>query len=282
MSMPLELVMVRHGQSEANTAQRMDRAGSRHPNADAIYDRVDWKQRLSEQGVRQAEIAGEWIDRNIPGGVNGFDIKLVSPYLRTRETAAHLGGPEATGWRIDDRIVERYWGSFGRLNLQQQEEIFPHTAKLREDDPWYACLDGGESPASGVRLRFRDLLGTLHREAADKRVIMVSHGEFMWVGRQVLERTLPEEWIRMDSDKSLEIRNCSVLQYSRVNPDDPTDIDTHMRWMRFIYPDAPEQSPYGGKWIQIKPQREFTGSDLLDQLEIAPNLITDRGKALIA
>lgn len=273
MSMPLELVMVRHGQSEANTAQRLDKAGKRHERAEEIYDRVDWQQRLSKEGVQQAVVAGQWIERNIRGGVKGFDIKLVSPYLRTRETAAHLGGVGAEGWRIDDRIVERYWGAFGRLNLEQQETTFPHTAKLKVLDPWYASLDGGESPASGVRLRFRDLLGTLHREASDKRVILVSHGEFMWVGRQVLERTLPEEWVAMDTDKLLEIRNCSILQYTRVNPENPNDVDTHMRWMRFIYPDAPERSPYGGSWQRLKRQREFSGADLLDHLEIAPNLI---------
>ncbi len=275
MSMPLELTMVRHGQSEANTAQGLDIAGSKHPVAEQIYDRPDWKQRLSKQGVSQAKIAGEWIEANIPGGVKGFNVKLVSPYLRTRETAAHLGGVSADGWRVDDRIVERYWGAYGRLTTEQQAAMFPHTTKLKEVDPWYASLDGGESPASGVRLRFRDLLGTLHREAAEKRVILVSHGEFMWVGRQVLERTLPEEWMAMDSNKELQIRNCSILQYTRVNPENPLDIDTHMRWMRFIYPDVPNESPYGGAWQRIKAQREFTGGDLLDQLEISSNLITD-------
>ena len=48
MSMPNELVFVRHGQSEANVIQKADKSGIRHEMEEHINDRPDWRQRLSK------------------------------------------------------------------------------------------------------------------------------------------------------------------------------------------------------------------------------------------
>lgn len=286
MAMPNNFVLMRHGESEANVMQRLDKHGLHESVNPEVYQRPDWQQRLSLDGINHARTAGRWVEQEF-GGVKNFDLQLVSPFYRTRETALYVADPDLditdeaaveaanSGWVADDRLVERHWGMYGTLTLEQQKEMFPQTFDLKRRDPWYTALDGGESQASGVRLRARDLHATLHREAAGKDVIAVTHGEYMWTARQVLERMLPEEWMALDDDASHRIRNCAVLHYTRVNPEDESEVDDHARWMRFIYTDNPEESPNGGNWQELPGKRLLTASDILGQLALAPPLLRE-------
>ena len=273
MTMPLEIVFVRHGQSEANVVHKLDKEGTENPHLEMVNHRPDWKQRLSPTGIQQAQKARQWIDANL-GGVDSFDARYVSPFLRTRETAAHLGGPEVGEWTIDDRVAERSWGVYGTVARAEQRSQFPLTAQLQEATPWYVRFDGGESMPD-VYGRFRDFQGTLHREQGEARVIVVSHGDFMNVVRYGVERMRPEQWEAMDKNPDYTIRNCSVLHYSRVNPEDPTDVRDKIQWRRMIYPDAVEQSPDGGAWVELPKRQRFTGAELLEQIELAPRLLDE-------
>ena len=272
MPMPNDLVFVRHGQSEANIIQRADRSDAPHPAASNVNDRPDWQQRLSPLGIEQAKLAKEWIDANF-GGAATFDGKYLSPFLRTRETAAYIGGEDCGEWTVDDRVVERSWGVYGIVPRAEQRQQFPLTNKLHEATPWYVRFDGGESMPD-VYGRFRDFQGTLHREQSGKRVIVVSHGDFINVARYGVERMLPEQWEAMDRDPRYTIRNCSVTHYTRVNPDNPSDIRDKLHWRRIIYPDAIAESPDNGRWIELPVRQRFTGNELLGQVEIAPRLLT--------
>lgn len=271
MTMPRDLVFARHGQSEANIVQKRDDHGIDPAISAQIFTRPDWQHRLTEQGVEQAKTAREWIERNL-GGLGSFDALYVSPFYRTRETASYMGGPDVEGWTIDDRIVERSWGVYGRLPRAEQRSQFPLTAEEKLVNPWYVRLDGGESMPD-VYGRFRDFQGTLHRERADQRVFVVSHGDFINAARYGIERLMPEEWEQLDSDRNYTIRNCTILHYTRVNPDDPTDIRAKLHWRRYIYPDQPELSPDDGKWVELTERRRYNGVELLDQAMKSPRLL---------
>lgn len=175
--MPRELVIARHGQSEANIVQRGDDHGLEPDVAAAIFERPDWKNRLTSEGIEQAQQAKTVIDQLL-GGLASFDALYVSPTLRTRETAAYMGGLAQGGWTVDDRIVERSWGIFGKRSRAEQLQMFQMTADEKKRNPWYARPDGGETMPE-VYGRFRDFQGTLHREQANKRVFAVTHGDFM-------------------------------------------------------------------------------------------------------
>ena len=274
MSMPREIVFVRHGQSEANVVHKLDKESGENPHIGRVNKRPDWQQRLSSTGRQQAQNAKQWIDENL-GGVGSFDAKYVSPFLRTRETAAYIGGPEVGEWTIDDRVVERSWGVYGTVAKAEQRSQFPLTAELQESTPWYVRFDGGESMPD-VYGRFRDFQGTLHREQHDARVIVVSHGDFMNVVRYGIERMLPEQWEAMDRNPAYTIRNCSILHYSRINPNDPHDVRDKITWRRMVYPDALEQSPDGGQWVELPKRQRFTGAELLEQAEFAPHLLDQK------
>ena len=53
---------------------------------------------------------------------------------------------------------------------------------------------------------------------AQQNVLIVSHGDFMWATRLVLERWSDEEFLEHDKDPGLTIYNCTVVHYSRVDP----------------------------------------------------------------
>ena len=273
MTMPLEIVFVRHGQSEANVVHRSDKQGEKHAHLEAVNGRPDWQQRLSATGIEQAQNAKRWIDENL-GGVGSFEARYVSPFLRTRETAAYLGGPEVGEWTIDDRVAERSWGVYGRVGRADQRSLFPLTSEMHETTPWYVRFDGGESMPD-VYGRFRDFQSTLHREQSEARVIVVSHGDFMNVVRYGMERMRPEQWEAMDRDPSYTIRNCSVLHYTRVNPNDPNDVREKIQWRRMVYTDAVDESPDGGEWVELPKRQRFTGSELLDQVAFAQPILED-------
>ena len=57
MANPLRLVMIRHGQSEANIVQHAQKLGQKIDLEEKVETRADWRQRLSPKGREQAERA---------------------------------------------------------------------------------------------------------------------------------------------------------------------------------------------------------------------------------
>jgi broad specificity phosphatase PhoE len=270
MAMPNDLVFIRHGQSEANTVQRDENHGYDESTVRALFRRPDWQHRLTSRGIEQARQAKHWLDENL-GGLESFDALYVSPFYRTRETAAHIGGPDLGGWTIDDRVVERSWGVYGKRPTAEQRALFPMTVEEKAQNPWYTRLDGGESMPD-VYSRFRDFQGTLHREQSGKRVCVVSHGDFMNAARYGIERMTPEEWEKIDADRAYALQNCTILHYTRVNPNDPNDVQDKLHWRRYIYPGDIEHSPFGGQWVELSDRRRYTGEELISQATAAERL----------
>lgn len=271
MAMPNELVFIRHGESEANIVQKTEDHDV-HPNTvSELFLRPDWKHRLTPAGVEQAQNARLWLERNL-GGTASFNALYVSPFLRTRETAAYIGGFDQEGWTIDDRLVERSWGVYGKLPRAEQRAQYPRTAEEKRLNPWYTRLDGGESMPD-VYARFRSFQETLHRERSGERVLAVTHGDFINAARYGVERMTPEEWEALDENKEYTIRNCTILEYTRVNPHDPEEVREKLHWRRYTYPNAPELSPDGGEWVELAARRRYLGSELIRHAERSPRLI---------
>lgn len=273
MTMPLDLVMVRHGESEQNVLQQADKLKLPPPeNAPAVRARHDSEQRLSAEGQHQAEAAGEWLRANSLDPVE-FDLRLVSPFLRTLETASRLA-PDAT-WLPSRRVVERDWGIYGTLPKLERAARFADTEAMKEASSFFARFDGGES-IFDTTFRVEALLGSLDREQGDRRVIVVTHGEFMWATRAVVERLLPGEWQALDADRSLRIANCCVLHYSRSCPFGSGKVARSLSagWRRMTDPVDPERSPYGGRWVQLPGKRPLDAAEIDTWLERTPTLLS--------
>lgn len=273
MSMPQDLVLVRHGESEGNVVQRAYKHGELTELPSNFLDTHDWHYHLTPEGVAQAQAAGRWLTAQFGEIAESFDEHYVSPYIRTRETAAHLGG-SACAWLVDERLRERDWGVYNSVEPDERKKFFPHTERVRKQTSLRWRPDGGESLMSEVMLRYRDWLDTLNREQSDKRVLAVSHGELMWVARYVHERMLPEEWEAADEDRSQRLVNTAILWYSRRNPENPDHVDPHIRWRKIVCPFDDSLSPFNGEWVELEStgKRRLSGAQLLETTERVPRM----------
>ncbi|GAB5037901.1 Hypothetical protein NocV09_12100080 [Nannochloropsis oceanica] len=135
----LELVLVRHGQSEGNVAYRRSLAGDHSLYSGEFLRRHSSKWRLTDLGRQQAEIAGEWLRNEIPG--KSFDRFYVSEYIRCMETAARLNIPDAR-WFAEVFLRERDWGHilvYTRIN-PETGEIAPNFRWMKSSCPWDPSL----------------------------------------------------------------------------------------------------------------------------------------------
>lgn len=266
MAMPRDLVMVRHGQSEANIVQKIFKENPEAIAPQGFFDRHDTHMRLSKKGREQALAAGEWLIKNFP---SGFDRYYVSPLARTRETAGRLA-IQGT-WRLDDRWRERDWGEYSLLNETERKEKYELSHRLKQQHKWYWCPPGGESLATGVRLRFEGILETAHRELANKTMVAVTHGETISVARYVLERMDPDEYLLDDANAARRIENCQILHYTRTDPA-TGETAPQLRWLRSVCPWDEGLSWDGGEWISIPPRPTYDDEDLLKSIEVYTNL----------
>ena|SRR5687768_12904651 len=137
------LVLVRHGQTQANAEGR-------------LQGRLDVP--LSELGRRQAA--------SLASALSGAGRVVSSPLLRARETAEVLGLPV----EVDDRWVEMDYGDYdGRPLAEVPVELWE---RWRSDASY--TPPGGESLAA-VGERVRAACKELLAEAAERDVVVVSH-----------------------------------------------------------------------------------------------------------
>lgn len=276
MTLPARITIVRHGESEANIAQKLTKAGRANELPLDKYDaRHDAYMRLSPEGVKQAQAAGGWLyaeaarEMGVAGCVPhaAFDRFYVSPHIRTRETAHHLGLEGQ--WRVDDRLRERDWG-----------EMFSHrvmddaSKRIRNLHEWYWKPRGGESLATGLRGRVESLMTSFYRREGVENIVLVGHGEVIRVFQFVLERLTPEAFLEMEEDRSKKVQNTMIVQYSCINPLDPDDNyrHTHYKWRRAICPWDRSLDWDNGEWVSVDIEKS-SDRDLLATVEQYPRLL---------
>lgn len=265
MTMPLDLVLVRHGESEGNVAFGHSRRGSTHCFTPEFLARHCSQWRLTLTGQQQAEAAGIWIRQHLSPL---FDRYYVAEYLRAMETAAHLGFADAE-WSCEFYLRERDWGIFASMSFQERRERYAEDMKRRELDSFFWTPPGGESMAD-LCLRIDRVLDTLHRECSDKRVLIVCHGEVMWGFRVRVERMSQECYRELDQSRDVRIKmhNCQILHYTRRNPLTGRLAST-LGWMRSICPH--DLNLCYPDWQPIQRSR-YSNADLLAAAEKFPRL----------
>lgn len=268
MTMPINLVLVRHGQSEQNLASNKSREGDPSFYTKEFQDRHSSRHRLTHKGQGQAQAAGKWLKSN---GMEMFDRRIVSDYIRAKETAAllDLHGPD---WFVEPMLREREWGDLDNMSWEERQAKSEQLMKHRDTDSFYWVPPNGESIAH-MTLRLRNVLDTLHRECSDKNVIIVCHGEVMWGFRFLLERLSINRWMELESSKEpgVKIFNCQVLHYSRRDPESG-QLDSHLNWLRSVSPADPSND--GPGWQQIE-RRKYSNKDLLTDIAKVKPLFRD-------
>lgn len=255
---PLELIFVRHGESEGNVAvDAMERGDPSHFTSE-FTNRHSSTYDLTPKGIEQAKAAGKWIIENIHGGI--FDAYYCSTYVRARKTAGYLGLPGAK-WYVRDYIREHDWGNLDAMTNEERWKKYPEVMRKRDISKYYFASPGGESLADMV-IRVRvGILTTLYRDLPNGRGVVVTHGNVMWPVRILMEGWLPEEFqaIRDRHNPADKINNCQIFQYSRVDPK-TGKIAEKFGWMRSICPWDLGLSD--NKWRKIE-RRKYSNEELI-------------------
>jgi len=271
MTMPINLVLVRHGESEGNVANRRSRKGDHGAFTAEFLRRHSSLWRLTTRGIEQAQAAGEWLRANLSRGDGRplFDRHYVSEYVRALETAGHLALPGAV-WFRTAYLRERDWGQLDVLSDIERRERFADELARRDRDGFFWAPPGGESMAN-LCLRTDRVLHTLHRECSDQDVNIVCHGEVMWSLRVQLERMTQPRYRELDgsSDAKDHIHNSSIIQYTRRHPESGV-LTTRYEWMRSVCPWDPKRSR--NEWEPIIRPRHTSG-ELLAEVEAIPRLV---------
>lgn len=253
---PTDLILVRHGQSEANVVQKGFKEG-KDIRTKEFHGRHDSEFRLSKRGIKQAKAAGAFIKSNFLDTDYWPDRFLCSPLNRTMETAIEMGISDE--WEFRDELREREWAEVSLLSPQERREVYQHNEKLRQMSYYYWRPPGGESIADVVTNRTKPLLSTLYRENRGNSVIMVTHGEFIWAMRCHLERLHPIEFNIQDKDPAYKLPNCVLIHYSRRHPESG-ELNDRFMWRRVICPWDDKQSWNDGQWLELPLQRRAVTS----------------------
>lgn len=271
--LPLNLFLVRHGRSEGNVANRRDRKGDDSLKNEAFLSRLSKDWRLTPKGCLQANAAGEWLrewrsKEEALGRVYPWR-HCVSNYVRTMETAAHLGIADPQ-WVVDYDLRERNMGELDVMKESEKRRRYKKSCALRDMDALLWTPPNGESVIMLKTTRVNRVLGTLARECSDMSVVLVTHCETMWAFRVALEKMLPDryETLRNSKDSKDKIHNCQVLHYTRI---DPRTQEVHRRyeWMRSLYPFDLTRSR--NDWQPIE-RKKLSNEELLAIVERTPRL----------
>jgi probable phosphoglycerate mutase len=206
---PETLLLVRHGESEGNVADR-----TAHETGAGRIELPcrDADVALSATGTEQARALGRRL-RELPPGQEPT-VVLSSPYQRavaTARTAVAASGLRLDV-RLDERLRERELGVLDGFTGLGIREHFPEESERRSViGKFYYRPPGGESWCD-VALRVRSMVASLRTEYAGERVLLTSHQAVIMVFRYVLE-SLTEAEI-LDIDRSERIANCSLTWYA--------------------------------------------------------------------
>ena len=260
--MPLDLYIVRHGQSIGNlTRKKFEDSGDESFYSEKFLSLHESQYPLTKLGRTQAKQAGKWFWDN---QILFFDRMLVSNNVRAMETASCLKLPEPK-WKVDFNLRERDAGFFNNIKPSAKKN-YSDQQKFHDSQPFLFRPPQGESIAD-VCLRVKIVLDTLSRECNGKKVIIVCHGHVMRVFRIILERmspskinsfiTTPEEWGR--------IPNCAIIHYTRRNPNNVETPRDYFDWVRMIRPAG------GGKLVddfsEIK-RKQYSNAELLAEAKL--------------
>ncbi|KAF2072125.1 hypothetical protein CYY_006570 [Polysphondylium violaceum] len=265
---PYELVLVRHGQSEGNEAQARSKRGDLSAYTPEFKKKHSSTYRLTDKGILQAKIAGKWVKENI---AEVFDRYYTSEYVRAMETAALLDLPESK-WLTEIQLRERDKGKMDNISWTEKNEKFGHELELRKRDSFFWAPPGGESIAD-ICSRVEHTFITLRRECANRRVVIVAHGEIMWAFRVRLERLSQIRFHQLQSSKDPrdQIHNTSILWYTRVHPK-TGEIFPYFRFLRSVCPWKPEYSAPG--WLEFE-RPVYSNEELLESVRTVPRFVNN-------
>ncbi len=149
----VEIILVRHGETEWNTAQVF------RGRADVL---------LSQIGRRQVQLLGEYLSGE------KIDIIYSSPLQRAVATAQAIAGPQGLAVNIVANLNDLDFGQWQGLPHDEVREQYPERYRDWQDTPEQVRMPGGESLAE-VRARVVPFVEDAVIRCGEGRVCLVTH-----------------------------------------------------------------------------------------------------------
>jgi broad specificity phosphatase PhoE len=201
-----ELVLVRHGESEGNVADREALEAGRETLS---LDVRDADVELSATGREQARAVHEHL-RSLPPEERPTAV-VTSPYRRARGTAEIAVEGLDVPLVVDERVRERDLGAFDGLTWIGIEKEFPRESQRRQRvGKYYYRPPGGESWCDVV-LRVRQVLLEMQERYAGERLWLFSHQATIMSFRVAIEGL--DEAEVLTAAKRSPLANCSLTSY---------------------------------------------------------------------
>lgn len=201
-----ELVLVRHGESQGNVA---DRAAVEAGQPRLDLDVRDADVLLSGTGRQQAEALRDHL-RGLPEDQRPT-VVVTSPYRRARGTAEIVVEGLDVPLVVDERVRERDLGAFDGLTWIGIKQDYPRESERRARvGKFYYRPPGGESWCDVV-LRVRQLLLEMQERYAGQRLWVFSHQATIMSFRVAIEGL--EEAQVLNADRTTPLANCSMTVY---------------------------------------------------------------------
>jgi phosphohistidine phosphatase SixA len=196
-NMPIDLVLVRHGQSEGNIYKDWGRPYG------VLAGRDTQHFRLTNIGRLQAERTGEIIRREFP---EGFDYAFSSDYIRAMETATHMNLD--TNWMLN--------------------------AYLREHSGIFKGRSNGPIPLNCTPAN--TFLTAISKHCANSSVIVVAHRNVLQCFHIIIEGVGMDNYEALFTRGRIgDYENCAVIHYTRRDPATQT-ICSRLCWKRVFVP----------------------------------------------
>jgi broad specificity phosphatase PhoE len=209
---PTQLVLVRHGESRGNVADRMARdAGALRLDLDLR----DADMPLSDLGEQQAEALGRHIGAlaatEQPSRIFSSPYERAASTARIATAAAALSGLEQLV-ELDERLRERELGAFDGMTGTGIRSLHPEEAQRRRWlGKFYYRPPGGESWADVVQRVRQFLLNLTLDPGPSDRVWVFTHQAVILAFRVALEGLTEREILDIDGAQPL--ANCSMTRY---------------------------------------------------------------------
>jgi broad specificity phosphatase PhoE len=254
--LPKNIVLIRHGESEGNVIDHLYRDGKAVNLSDGFYHKHCSLWRLTPQGVRQAQVTGDWVRDNLEHIFKNNCAFYVSPFIRTKETAGHLAIPDAR-WVKTNLLRDRDWGD---VDKGDKDGRYP-SVDLKDEDMsifWFRPQNGETMPETCHRIE--EFLETLH---PDENVIIVTHGEILLAFRTVIEQLDDAQYHKLVTTSSERVHNCQVMIFSRENPHAKDDYLPAIQTMRSL---CPQKCDSVDKTIKVE-SKKCSNEELLREAE---------------
>ncbi len=200
--------LLRHGLSTKNGAAN---GGREIISSKLEYDHYD----LVSEGVEQIKKAAEQLKKS-----GGLDLIFASPFLRTRHTAEIIAEKLGLKVYIDERLKEV---DYGYAVEGQHLDLYPEL-QIRSD--FEVKNDDGES-WNEIRRRMFAVLGELNQKYEGKKILLISHGDPLWLLDGLAKNLSEEETLLNRYDNYIrkgELKKLDLLNYPY---NEKGDLDLH-------------------------------------------------------